>query len=253
MEYMFGSGLMWGTPTQDANGNAIANPTPVLFGTMQDVSVDLSFDLKQLYGQKQFPVALGRGKGKIDGKAHVASVNGAMLNSLFFGQTVTAGTALSDQYDTTGTTAAASVTPTVPSSGTWVADLGVRDAAGNQLTRVASAPAVGQYSVAAGVYTFNAGQNAATPTLFFDFKYSFTLTTAKKQDVSNLVMGYAPAFQTDLLMPYGGKNLVLTLYWCIGSKLSFATKLDDFVIPEFDFQGAANPNTGQVMTWGVAE
>ncbi len=85
MEYMFGSGLLWGTPQQDASGNAISNPTPVLFGTMQDVSVDMSFDLKQLYGQSQFPVALGRGKGKIDCKAHIASINGAMLNTIFFG------------------------------------------------------------------------------------------------------------------------------------------------------------------------
>lgn len=252
MEFMFGSGLMWGTPQQDASGNAISNPTPVLFGTMQDVSVDLSFDLKQLYGQNQFPVALGRGKGKIDGKAHVASVNGLMLNSLFFGQTMTSSL-LSDQYDTTGTATAASVTPTVPSSGTWAADLGVRDPSGLQLTRVASAPALGQYAVAAGVYTFNAGQAAATPLLFFDFQYTAASTVAKKSDVGNLTMGQAPSFRCDLLMPYGGKNLVLTLYWCIGSKLSLATKLDDFVIPEFDFQGAANPNTGQVMTWGVAE
>jgi hypothetical protein len=37
------------------------------------------------------------------------------------------------------------------------ADLGVRDANGNPMTRVASAPATGQYSVTAGVYTVRRG------------------------------------------------------------------------------------------------
>lgn len=253
MEYMFGSGLLWGTPQQDASGNAISNPSPVLFGTMQDVSVDLSFDLKQLYGQNQFPVALGRGKGKIDCKAHIASINGAMLNTLFFGQSVTSS-GIANKYDTTGTAIPSTpftITPTVPSSGTWAQDLGVRRADGTLMTRVASAPATGQYSVAAGVYTFAAADT--TVIVFIDYQYTFASTTSKNSNVSNLPMGYAPAFRADLLMPYAGKNLIMTLYWCIGSKLSLATKLDDFTIPEFDFQAAANPNTGQVITWGTSE
>lgn len=253
MEYMFGSGLLWGTPQQDASGNAISNPSPVLFGTMQDVSVDISFDLKQLYGQKQFPVALGRGKGKIDCKAHIASINGALMNSILFGQTLTAG-GLADYYDQTGTAIPATpfeITPTVPSSGTWSADLGVRKADGTHMTRVASAPATGQYSVSAGVYTFAAADTGTT--VYIDYQYTYTSTVAQNSNVSNLTMGYAPSFRADLLMPYGGKNLVLTLYWCIGSKLSMATKLDDFTVPEFDFQAAANPNTGQVLSYGVSE
>ncbi len=253
MEYMFGSGLLWGTPQQDASGNAISNPTPVLFGTMQDVSVDMSFDLKQLYGQSQFPVALGRGKGKIDCKAHIASINGAMLNTIFFGQTTSAA-GLADYHDSTGTAIPSTpyqITPTPPSSGTWSADLGVRRGDGTLLTRVASAPATGQYSVSAGVYTFAAADTGVT--VFIDYQYTFTSTTSQKSTVNNLLMGYAPSFRADLLMPYAGKNLVLTLYWCIGSKLSMATKLDDFTVPEFDFQAAANPSTGQVLTWGTSE
>lgn len=253
MQYMFGSGLLWGTPQQDASGNAISNPTPVLFGTMQDVSVDMSFDLKELYGQTQFPVALGRGKGKIEGKAHIASINGAMLNSIFYGQTMNSG-GLADVHDTTGAAIPGTpyqITPTVPNSGTWSADLGVRHADGTALTRVASAPTTGQYSVAAGVYTFAAADTGVT--VYIDYQYTYTSTTAKNSNVASLVMGYAPAFRADLQIPYAGKQLVLTLYWCIGSKISFATKLDDFTIPEFDFSAAANPSTGQVLSWGVSE
>jgi hypothetical protein len=63
--YVFGSGALIATPTIDAFGNAIANPSPVEFGTLQDVSLDVSWDTKTLYGQLQFPVAAGRGKGKV--------------------------------------------------------------------------------------------------------------------------------------------------------------------------------------------
>ena len=59
---VFGAGVLWATPTTDAYGNTIANPTPVQFGIAQEVSVDVSFDTKMLYGQNQFPVAVGRGK-----------------------------------------------------------------------------------------------------------------------------------------------------------------------------------------------
>ena len=80
---------------------------------MQDVSVDMSFDLKELYGQNQYPVALGRGKGKIDCKAHVASVNGAMLNSIFFGQTLTPESGLQNYHDLTGENVPASTPYTI--------------------------------------------------------------------------------------------------------------------------------------------
>ena len=65
---------LWGFPA--------ANPTPMKFGTLQDVSLDISGDVKQLYGQKQFPEAVARGKCKITGKSKFAAINGKMLNDL---------------------------------------------------------------------------------------------------------------------------------------------------------------------------
>ena len=96
--FEFGSGTLWGFPV---GGNVAANPTPKKFGTLQDVSLDISGDVKQLYGQKQFPEAVARGKCKITGKAKFASVNGKQLNDLFFGQTMGSGmvqTALDEQH-----------------------------------------------------------------------------------------------------------------------------------------------------------
>lgn len=251
-QYVFGSGVLWGTPTTDANGALIVNPTPVQFGTMQDVSLDINFDTKQLYGNLQFPVAVGRGKGKISGKAKAAQMNGSLINSLFFGQTLTNGI-VDNFYDTTGQAIPLTpftITVTPPSSGTWSQDLGVRDANGTPMSRVASAPTTGQYSVAAGVYTFAAADTGLT--VFISYQYTATSTSAVKSTVLNLQMGYAPSFRVDLSMPYAGKKLIFTLPNVLSSKMSFATKQDDFMVPEFDFDAYASAN-GQVLTYAMSE
>lgn len=250
--YGFGAGALWGTPLSDANGAAIANPTPVLFGTLQDVSVDISGDVKELYGQNQFAEAVARGKAKIAGKAKFARLNGALINSLFFGQTMTSSI-VSNYYDTTGTAIPGTpfgITPTIPGSGTWSRDLGVRNSSGNPMTRVASAPATGQYSVAAGVYTFAAVDTGQV--VFISFAYTGTSTVAKTSIVQNVAMGNAPTFRCDLLNGFNGNALSLSLFSCVATKLSFATKLDDFQMPAFDFSAFANP-AGQVLQWGTSE
>lgn len=246
--YGFGAGALWGTPLTDAAGNAIVNPTPQLFGVLQNVSVDISGDLKELYGQNQFAEAVARGKAKIGWKAQVGRISGRALNDIFFGQTLVSS-GLADYYDTTGAAAAASITPTVPSSGTWSQDLGVRDSNGLALVRVASAPAIGQYAVTAGVYSFNASQ---TGTLFISFQYTYTSTTAKNAVISNVQMGNAPSFRLDLSVGYSGGQTAMTLYKAISTKLAFATKQDDFLIPDFD-GGAFADAAGRVLAFGTSE
>jgi hypothetical protein len=81
--YQFGSGNLYGL--------AGAVPVARKFGALQDVSVDISFNLKELYGQNQFPLTIARGQGKIEGKAKFANLNGGMVNDLFFGQTNATG------------------------------------------------------------------------------------------------------------------------------------------------------------------
>ena len=251
-QFLFSTGALWGTPLTDASGNNITNPSPVQFGTLQDCSVDFSFDTKLLHGQKYFAEAVGRGKGKINGKAKFAQINGATLNSLFFGQVMTSGI-VNNVYDVIGQAIPATpftVTVVPPNSGTWAYDLGVRDANGLTMTRVASAPATGQYSVAAGVYTFAAADTGKV--VFINYNYTATSTTAKKINIINMPMGYAPSFQADFMLPFSGKFLMLKLANCIGSKFAFATKQDDFTIPEFDFEAFADP-AGNVASWSMSE
>ena len=259
---LFGTGVLYGTPTQDGFGNAIANPTPQKFGTLQDVSIDISFDTKLLYGNQQFPVMAGRGKGKIGAKAKAANVNGGMLNSLFFGQTLAAngigvvndvtGIAIpTTPFTITASTTSTATTIQIPNTGTWTADLGVIYAAtGIPLTRVASAPALGQYTVAAGVYVFAAVDVGLT--VFINYEYSYTSTVTHQLAVNNLLMGYAPVFSGELSVPFQGKQLTAKFYQAITSKFSFATKQDDFIIPEFDFEVFANAG-GQVLTFSISD
>lgn len=253
MQLGFGSGILVGTPTFDFNGNAIANPTPTRFGVLQDVSIDMSFDLKELFGGYTAPVAIAQGKTKISGKAKFAQLNGTMLNSIVFGA---AYTNLQTGFvnDTTGAAVPAStpwqITPTVPGSGTWLMDAGVNYAGGRPLQRVVSAPIAGQYSVAAGVYTF-AVADAGT-LVFINFEYTATSTIAKKITLPNRLMGPAPQFRADLLIPYGASQFVFTLGACSTAKFSFATKMDDFMMPELDFMAFADP-LGNIAYLSMAE
>ncbi len=255
MQYSFGAGLLWGTQQQDANGNPVSNATPVMFGTVQETSLDITFEQKELYGSNsQFPLAVGNGKAKVTGKAKLGSINGDLLSNLFFGQSSTYGLT-SVNYDTVGSTVPAAtpftITVTPPNSGTFGTDLGVILAStGIALEKVASAPAAGQYSESAGVYTFNAAQASAL--VYINYSYTATSTTAKSSTIVTKPMGYAPSFRLDLYIPYSGKQFVCTLYNCISNKFAIQTKLDDFNYPEIDFVAFAGSNN-EVLTWSLAE
>jgi uncharacterized protein YaiE (UPF0345 family) len=245
--FVFGSGVLLGQRTD------IANATPVNFGLVQEVQLDLSFDLKQLYGQYQFPVALGRGKGKLSGKAKMARISGLAFSSLFFGQAVSTGELLTAFGEAHSVPSSSSYTVTVTNAATYVDDYGVVYAAtGLPLTRVTTVSAAGQYSVntATGVYTFYSGDASAAVLL----SYTYTVTTAGTQQltVSNQLMGVTPTFQAQLYTSFQGLPLNAKLYNCVSAKLGLATKLDDFMVPELDFDIFANA-AGNVMNLSFGE
>ncbi|MDD5247818.1 MAG: hypothetical protein PHY45_02465 [Rhodocyclaceae bacterium] len=241
---VFGSGILFGTQLTDATGAAVSNPTPVQFGTMQDISADLSFEEKLLYGSYQMPIAIGRGKGKLQFKAKNADINSAIVGDLFFGLAKTAG--IKDIYPNFPASVPASTPWTVtiapPNTGTFVSDQGVINAStGLPMTRVATGPTTGQYSVnaATGVYTFaTADANLA---ILISYEYSATSTAGPKYiNISNQLMGYAPTFRAAFDISYGGKNATMVLNNCASSKLTLPFKNDDFSIPEFDFSAFAD-------------
>jgi len=241
MQFAFGTGTLFGTALVDAYGNAIANPSPVKFGELQDVQLDISRDIKPLYGQLMMPVAVGGGKMKFDWKCKFARLNGRIFNDLFFGQSLNSGTIQGVYNDTIGTAIPATpytITPTVPGTGTWTRDLGVVDSNGVPLTRVASAPATGQYSLAAGVYTFAAADTGKV--MFISYQYTATSTAAKQVVFTNQPMGFVPSFGIDLAISYNGKQANLRFNQNVSSKLTFDPKQDDFMVSDMDFTSFAD-------------
>ena len=236
----FGSGKIIAVPTNLADGTAIANPTPVILGTLQEVSLDLSVEMKSLYGSKRYPLAIGQGKGKTEIKAKYAEIDGGVLGSLFFGKAAAAGIkAAVFDFATTIPGTPYQVTIAPPNSGTFVADLGVIfSASGVQLTRVASAPATGQYSVSsAGVYTFA----AADTTLGVKISYEYSAASGGSVwTMTNEQMGYNPSFTLLLQNAYDGKTMVCKLNRAVSGKLSVPLKNDDFAIYDFEAEAFAN-------------
>lgn len=229
--YQFGSGNLYGLVG--------AVPVARKFGALQEVSLDISFNLKELYGQRQFPLTIARGQGKIEGKAKYASLNGGMMNDLFFNQTNATG---KKQYVNREpqTVPGTPYQVTVANGATFFEDLGVVYAlTGVPLVRVASGPAVGQYSVnnATGQYTFAAADTG----LGMLIDYSYTIAASGNiTTITNQLMGAATSFALVLPILYGASSFYVHLNACISSKISIATKIEDFVIPDFDFKAFAD-------------
>ncbi|TDR82205.1 hypothetical protein [Paludibacterium purpuratum] len=256
-QYAFGAGNMYVTQLIDAWGNTIATPTPLPLMVMQEGSIDLSADSKELYGQNQYAAAVARGKGKIAIKVKPARIYAGIWNALFFGQSLTSGL-LAINTDNVGTAIPASTPYTVtvapPNSGTFVADMGVIGASGSPLAKVASNPATGQYACSvAGVYTFAAADSGKM--VYINYQYtvgSSSAGTAQMQTVRNLPMGYAPQFRADLGVSYQGKIVTFSIPQAVSTKMTLGFKNEDFMIPEFDFSAMDN-GTGNVLTWSTSE
>ena len=239
----FGSGLLFAT-------NTAANSTPVQFGTLQDVTLDISRTIKELYGQGQFAVAIGAAQQKITGKAKVGQVNGQLYNDLFFGGTSATGQTLLAYNEAGSVPATTSYIVTVVNSATWVEDQGVLYAAtGLPFKKVASAPTIGQYSVAAGVYTFAAADASAAVLI------SYTWTSASVGNTittGNPLQGVQPTFTMIVQRQYNGVQESFKLWSCIASKLSLPTKMADWGITELDFSCFAD-SAGRTITPYVSE
>jgi hypothetical protein len=251
-QYAFGTGSLFAAATIDAQGNAIANPTPIKFGELQDISADFGRDLKMLYGQNAMPVSVAGGKMKFDFKAKFARIAGRVFNDLYFGNALGAGTLQAVQNELTGALIPATpfqITVTPPNSGTFSRDLGVMDANGVPMARVASAPATGQYSTnGSGQYTFAALDTGRR--VFISYAYTATAAAARTINLTNQAMGACPVFGVDLAINFSGQQFNWRFPNCVASKLSFEPKQDDYFTAGFDFSAFTDAagNIGYLAT-----
>jgi hypothetical protein len=254
-QFSFGSGFLYGIPI---SGGGL---TPVLLGTLQDCAYDISSSTKELFGQLQFPVAVGRGPAKFTGKAKMGAFSAEMWSTFFFG----AGSDNSALPTTTnavlgvdkeiGTTTTNAYQFSNHASGTFDLNLGVYyTVSGLYLTQVASGPAVGQYSIntSTGTWTFNAGDTAANAANGITVAYTWapSASTNLIMSINNnaFPMGSAPTFQIVHHVPYitGNTTMTVKIYGAMSSKLSFGFKNSDFTVPDIDFSMFANA-AGKVL------
>lgn len=232
--YYFGSGNLFFID------RAAVTPTPVKAGTLQEGSVEFSFSKKEVLGQNQFPDEIFRADGKITGKSKMAQIKMNLFQSFFSG--IPATGQIIPVFGEAGAIPANPGPYTItPAHGADLnKDLGVIFAAtGAPLTRVAAAPAAGQYSLNedTGVYTFAAADQGLP--VKFDYLYNSALV-GKTLTIANQLAGVAPAFLLVLANVTGVNGAVLILNKCVSEKLSFNTKRGDVAIPEFDFSAAAD-------------
>ena len=234
-QHIFGSGQLYG----------IVSGAPLRFGTLQDVSVDFSGDLKTLHGQRQFAEAIARGKSKIEWKAQTGQVNFKLYNELFFGQSVATGAIVPVSGEVGAIPGSVSYVVTVANGADFVQDLGVFfSLTGEPLTQVASGPTAGQYSVnsTTGAYTFAAAD--ASKGVLIDYLYEDT--DGETLDIDNELMGTVPVFGQILTETFQSKSFVLQLYACTADKLSMPFKQDDFSVSELSGQAQARSTDGKI-------
>lgn len=232
----FGTGILTLVP-------AGANPTPAQVGILQDVSVDISYSEKELRGAYQFAVDVARAGAKLSAKAKSGQFNAALYQAFLSGSSVAAGSKIGVSAET-GTIPTTPFQITVANSVNFYEDLGVLDTnTGLYMSRVASAPGVGQYSVAAGVYTFNTGDT----THVVQINYSYTgAAVGKTVSMTNQLMGAAVTFTLTLYNTYKGKSSGLRLWAVSSTKLGIGCKNEDHTMIDIDFIAQAD-SQGRVV------
>ena len=242
--YSFGSGVLIGTRTD------VSNATPVNFGLVQEVTIEEQASVKELYGQFQHPIAIARGTVKTTGKAKVARISGLAFANLFYGVQPAPGQLATAYAEAAAVPAATPYAVAPANAATFADDLGLIYAAtGLPLTRVNGTPAAGQYALGSGSYTLSAA-DAGKPLLL---NYTYAGANAGQSfPVVNQLFFFNDTFSSEFYTTFQGQGVSLKLRNCTSSKLSFGTKLEDFVVPEFDFSCFADA-TGTVMSWSFAE
>jgi hypothetical protein len=127
--------------------------------------------------------------------------------------------------------------------------MGVSFDTGEQLTRVASAPIAGQYSVAAGVYTFAAADAAKAVYI----KYTYAVASGGSSTASyNRLQGEAPEYQLILTSgTYRGVTCMFEAPIVTVKDTSMPFKNGDFMAQKITVDVLANPITGHVFTSNI--
>lgn len=246
----FGSGIVLARPIAQAGSILAPVPQPKQAAELQNVSIDIKGDIKELFSLYQFPDDAAAGKKKISGKAQLGALDLVLLNQIFAANAVVVGTTQMAWNEAHSVPAVSTYTVTVTNSAHFVYDYGVIYAAtGLPFVPVASGPTQGQYSVSAGVYTFAAADASAAIVI----SYSYTnATQGVTYSLTQQLMGSSPTFELVVIAPYQQTWASFHFLNCKCTSLSFATKIDDYAMMDLEFAVFANP-AGQVVDYYVGQ
>lgn len=242
MKFSFGAGILSGLRT-----DTIGVHVPVRFGALQEISIEHSGSIKELFAVGQFPVSVARGKTKIIARAKVAEINSLMYNEIFFGQTISPGQ-LKYAYNESTTLGTGTPSYTVTNSASApLTDQGVFfKLGGSQLTPVSSGPSQGQYAFTASTGIYNFSTHSAGLGILIN--YTFVAASGFNIAIANSLMGKTPKFAVTLFQQYKGNQIVLVLNRCVSGRFNFPTRIDDYIIQDFDFSASADAS-GSVGIW----
>ncbi len=256
----FGPGILIVTRTDTTT------PVAINVGFSNELTLDFSGTIKELYGQNQYPLVAARGTIKATGKWKAAVISGIAWNAAFYGMSsLSTSSAFNNVWviDSTFTLSASTTVLTV-STGNFEQDLGVKISSNSlPFQRVATgSESSGKYSISststglvAGTYNFSAADIAATLNLKITYTTTVVGTAGQALQVTNQLIGTTPTFQLDYytnLNQPASKPFVVRVYACVAAKQMLAAKLEDFIMPEFDFSIFANAGN-QVLNYVFPE
>lgn len=224
-------------------GNQAPNPTAMGILGLQSASVDIDQKFAELKGANKGPDDVAPTDMTIKGKIEMARMDTDLFNQVYFAETPATNAPIIVPDEAHSVPASTPFTVTVTGSATWTKDLGVRYANGQPFLKVASVTAVGQYSVAAGVYTFFSGDASASVLI----SYEKTSTAGTLLTVHNQKIGYGPIVEVFMWEDYSSvlnqsTNNGIHLFACRFGKLSHAMKRDNYVMSSFELEAFPNPN-----------
>lgn len=220
------------------------NPTPRRIAIIQDVSIEVKREMKELFGENKYAEDAASGNESISGKYKSGELDPAWMMENFMSATRTTGYQELVRAEV-GTITTGAVT--VAGAADFLEDWGVvNPSTGRAYRRVAATPAVGEYTVneSTGVYTFNTTENGVAPL----FTYLKEVTgSGETYSVNNTLAGDA-VFCSLLLYKKSrtGKAFGLRLANAAFESASFGFKLNEHAMPEGSFKGFADA-TGQVF------
>ncbi len=226
-----------------------ANPTTIPIAILKDATVADKVTKKYLRGQFKYAVDAGEGPVETSIKIKGADFRASTLAMVLAGTTSASGSIM----PVTGEAAVIPSSPfqvTVANSANFVEDGGVLDlTTGKWLTRVASAPATGQFSVAAGVYTFAAADVGHNLSIV----YSFTSVGGTTLSYANQVMGPSTGFKVRVYNQYPMGGVLRPIgrdYFNVHFEShQIAYKAEDWA--ELDLEGKVVQDTASTKVWSA--